>query len=71
MIQELYGRCSGCRQKSPTRNCRSFPILLGADAIPDRWLAELELREEIETLADDLFKQFEDTQAWSDRYPGW
>ena len=46
-------------------------LMLGVDAIPDRWLVELELREEIEALAGDLFKQFDDTDAWSSRYPGW
>jgi ADP-ribosylglycohydrolase len=34
-------------------------------------LAELELRVEIEAVAGDLFKQFEDTDAWRQRYPGW
>jgi len=42
--------------------------MLGADAIPDQWLAELELRAGIEALACDLFKQFEDTDAWRNRY---
>jgi hypothetical protein len=30
----------------------------------------LELRAEIEAVAGDLFKQFEDTDAWRHRYPG-
>jgi hypothetical protein len=34
-------------------------------------LAELELRAEIEVVAGDLLKQFEDTDAWWNRYPGW
>jgi hypothetical protein len=45
--------------------------MLGVGAIPEKWLAELELRAEIEAMAGDLFKQFEDTDAWSSRYPGW
>jgi len=44
---------------------------LGVEAIPEKWLAELELRAEIETIAGDLYKQFEDTDAWFKRYPGW
>jgi ADP-ribosylglycohydrolase len=45
-------------------------LMLGADAIPEKWLSELELRAEIEAVAVDLFNQFEDTDAWSHRYPG-
>jgi ADP-ribosylglycohydrolase len=45
-------------------------LMLGADAIPEKWLAELELRAEIEAVAVDLIKQFEDTDAWWNRYPG-
>ena len=46
-------------------------LMLGGDAIPEKWLAELEMRAEIKTVAGDLYKQFEDTDAWRDRYPGW
>src|SRR5262245_45518314 len=45
-------------------------MMLGIDAIPEKWLAELELRAEIEAVAIDLLKQFEDTDAWWNRYPG-
>ena len=45
-------------------------LTLGARAIPEKWLSELELRAEIEAVAGDLFKQFEDTDAWWNRYPG-
>jgi ADP-ribosylglycohydrolase len=45
-------------------------LMLGVGAIPEKWLAELELRAEIEAMAGDLFKQFEDTDAWLSRYPG-
>lgn len=43
--------------------------LLGPDAIPDRWLRALELREEIERLARDLATGHEPTAAWRRRYP--
>jgi ADP-ribosylglycohydrolase len=45
-------------------------LMLGIEAIPEKWLAELELRAEIEAVAGDLFKRFEDTDDWWDRYPG-
>jgi len=45
-------------------------LMLGVEAIPEKWLSELELRAEIETVAGDLCKQFEDTDAWWNRYPG-
>jgi ADP-ribosyl-[dinitrogen reductase] hydrolase len=45
--------------------------LLGESAIPGRWLAELELRREIESLADDLSIGYRDGDAWRVRYPGW
>jgi ADP-ribosylglycohydrolase len=44
-------------------------LMLGVQAIPEKWLAELELRAEIEAAARDLFKRFEDTDAWRRRYP--
>ena len=48
--------------------------LHGPKAIPERWLAELELREVIETLAHDLASILEhprpDADALWDRYPG-
>src|SRR5262249_53118239 len=44
-------------------------LALGAVAIPEKWLVELELRAEIEAMAGDLFKRFEDTDAWLKRYP--
>jgi ADP-ribosylglycohydrolase len=43
--------------------------MLGVASIPEKWLVELELRAEIETVAGDLFRQFEDTDAWRERYP--
>src|SRR5215475_7054799 len=45
-------------------------LMSGVGAIPGKWLAELELRAEIESVAGDLFKRFEDTDDWRHRYPG-
>ena len=45
--------------------------LLGVRAIPDGWLAALELRDEITAIADDLLVQHREGQEWWDRYPGW
>jgi len=44
--------------------------LLGKTAIPRRWLARLELRTEIEALAEDLLVGFRDSEEWRQRYPG-
>lgn len=53
-------------------------VLYGDRAIPARWLGDLELHEEIETLANDLFFEFSDfpyagLMGGSDweKYPGW
>lgn len=49
----------------------------GVDAIPTEWLAELELRDEIDQLANDLHHQYHaadkavTTASWFMRYPGW
>lgn len=45
--------------------------LLGEGAIPQRWLGKLELRREIECMADDLLTGYHDDDAWRARYPGW
>lgn len=45
--------------------------MLGEDAIPRRWLEQLELRDEIAALADDLAVGYRDDEAWGARYPGW
>ena len=45
--------------------------LLGKDAIPSRWLDPLELRREIETIADDLRVQYRDDDEWTRKYPAW
>lgn len=52
-------------------------LLYGVQAIPERWLAQLELRKQINELANDFFLEFSHApQAswfaadWS-KYPGW
>ena len=46
----------------------------GQEVIPARWLADLELRDVIERVADDLIavrtERFDTAKEWS-RYPGW
>jgi ADP-ribosylglycohydrolase len=46
-------------------------LMLGIDAIPAKWLNGLELRAEIEALAGDLHTGFDESEGWSNRYPGW
>jgi ADP-ribosylglycohydrolase len=46
-------------------------LMLGIDAIPAKWLEPLELREEIEAVAHDLYAGFEESDSWWTRYPGW
>ena len=43
--------------------------MLGVGAIPARWLEQLDLRSEIEALADDLLTGYRDDEAWLRRYP--
>jgi ADP-ribosylglycohydrolase len=50
-------------------------VLYGLEAIPDRWLTKLELRDEIQQVADDLLASTERTLALEseetlERYPG-
>jgi ADP-ribosylglycohydrolase len=45
--------------------------LLGVRGLPQDWLDRLELRHEIQELADDLFTLFRDDDEWWERYPGW
>lgn len=52
-------------------------LLYGVQAIPERWLVQLELRNQINELANDFFLEFSNApQAswfaadWS-KYPGW
>ncbi len=43
----------------------------GIDSIPDEWIQNTELIEEITQLADDLYKVYEDGDAWWRKYPGY
>jgi ADP-ribosylglycohydrolase len=45
--------------------------LLGKAAIPVEWLEVLELKAEIEAIAEDLDTGFRDTEEWNAKYPGW
>jgi ADP-ribosylglycohydrolase len=46
-------------------------LMLGIEAIPSKWLRDLELRAEIEAVSRDLYTQYEESDTWSRRYPGW
>ena len=53
-------------------------VLLGATAIPSRWIEQVELRDEIEQLAADWLACFGpeptanlESEEWWTRYPGW
>jgi ADP-ribosylglycohydrolase len=45
-------------------------LMLGEGAIPSRWLAQLELRDVIASVADDLVVGYRDDEEWWARYPG-
>lgn len=45
--------------------------LLGKSAIPSGWLEELEMRDVIEEVAQDLLVTFEEGPAWLKKYPEW
>jgi ADP-ribosylglycohydrolase len=45
--------------------------IVGRREIPDEWLEGLELRAEIEQIAQDLITRFRHDRAWWERYPGW
>lgn len=45
--------------------------LLGRSAIPEQWLAGLELREVIAQISADLFTRYRDDEDWRRRYPGY
>jgi ADP-ribosylglycohydrolase len=46
-------------------------LILDVDAIPTKWLDALELREEIDAVATDLYTGFDESDGWWNRYPGW
>jgi len=43
---------------------------MGVDAVPPEWLARMELRNEMETIATDLHTRYRDDDEWRQRYPG-
>ncbi|MHB8908646.1 MAG: ADP-ribosylglycohydrolase family protein [Syntrophales bacterium] len=43
----------------------------GKQAIPEEWLDQLERRDVVEAVADDLLTLFQDTDAWWKKYPGY
>jgi ADP-ribosylglycohydrolase/protein-tyrosine phosphatase len=45
--------------------------LLGEGAIPQSWLNDLELRDVIEEIAEDLFVTYRYEDEWYAKYPGW
>jgi len=45
--------------------------LLGMEGIPKHWVKQVELSAELLELADDLFKRYDESQAWQEKYPGW
>lgn len=44
---------------------------LGINGVPENWVREVELSEELTQLAEDLVKIYEDTETWHQKYPGW
>jgi ADP-ribosylglycohydrolase len=46
-------------------------LMVGVEGIPSAWLDGLELREEIEAVAADLYSGFQESDGWFQRYPGW
>ena len=44
---------------------------LGIKGIPENWVREIELSEELTQLAEDLVKTYEDSEEWHEKYPGW
>lgn len=45
--------------------------LLGESAIPERWRKKVEMAKVIGAIAEDLLTQFQNTDEWWKRYPGW
>jgi len=44
--------------------------LLGMEGIPEQWGKQVELSAELLELADDLFKRYDESQVWQEKYPG-
>jgi ADP-ribosylglycohydrolase len=45
-------------------------LRFGTDELPGRWVEGVELREVIESVADDLVTTYRDDAAWRVRWPG-
>lgn len=43
----------------------------GINSIPKEWIEKVELSKQIQEIALDLYMQYEDSEKWRDRYPGW
>ena len=57
----------------PAQGRQASTTSVDVKRVPADWIAALELREEIVTLADDLFRapaEVPDDPGWWDRYPG-
>lgn len=46
-------------------------VYLGIYGIPQNWVREVELSNELKLLADDLVKTYENSEEWHQKYPGW
>lgn len=44
---------------------------LGVDAIDKELIEKLEVRKEVEEMAKDLYMQYEESEEWHKKYPGW
>ncbi|MGL4361873.1 MAG: ADP-ribosylglycohydrolase family protein [Cellulosilyticaceae bacterium] len=44
---------------------------LGENAIPIELIEQLDSKEEIKSMAEDLLLRYEDTEEWLEKYPGW
>ena len=44
--------------------------LHGVEAVPEKWLTRLELRDTIAEVAEDLLIGFRSGDEWRDKYPG-
>lgn len=46
-------------------------VHLGIEAIPSKLIESLEIRKELEQMAQDLYVRYEETEEWQKKYPGW
>lgn len=45
--------------------------LLGLEGIPIQWINNVELKDELIQLADDVLTRYEESESWHRKYPGW